>query len=57
MSESKVLFHKTYESEELADVNRHMWEAINEHNLPTDKHGFSLGTFTFTVEFIPYDQA
>ena len=51
-----VLFKRTYESEELADVQRHMWESVNEYELPADEHGFNLGTFTFTVEFTPYEQ-
>lgn len=51
----KIIFEKQYDSESLFDLTRDMYEAINpEYNekineIPTDEHGFQLGTFTVTI--------
>ncbi len=57
MNEPKILFQKEYDSESLADVERAMWEAMDEHDLPQDEYGFDLGTFKFTVEWIPEESS
>lgn len=56
LNKPKILFQKEYDAESLADVERAMWEAMNEHELPQDEYGFDLGTFKFTVEWIPDEQ-
>lgn len=56
---AKVLFQKEYDGESIVDFGRDMSEALlPEYNprvigLPSDEHGFAVGTFEVTIEWIP----
>ena len=51
----KTIFEKEYDGESICDVERDMLEVFNpEYNdeindIPTDEHGFTLGTFKITI--------
>lgn len=50
MADPKILFSKEYCSESLVDVERDIYEALEEdHGIPVDQHGFQSGTFTITI--------
>lgn len=54
-----MIFEKTYDDESLVDLDRDVSEAIiDEFNpavaqIPQDEHGFKLGSFKVTIEWIP----
>lgn len=50
---SKIIFQKNYDAESLCDVERDVYEALNDDvtEIPKDEHGFELGTFKITIEW------
>ena len=57
-SVNRTLLSKTYSAEELCDVARDVDEAFDERftprakGIPKDEHGFELGTFKVTIEWV-----
>lgn len=53
------IFNKVYDGESLCDLSRDVHEAFEEDFnpaivlVPKDEHGFHLGTFKVTVEWVP----
>lgn len=45
------VFKHTYSSEELADVERDVSEALQDIDAPVDEYGFFEGTVTVTIEY------
>ena len=48
---SEFIFCKEYDGESIVDLDRDIFEALNESNVPQDKYGFPEGTFTVTIEW------
>ena len=46
---TKEIFSRKYDDESLIDVQEHIIEAIENSDLPCDKHGFTTGRYTVTV--------
>lgn len=59
---NRTLLSKTYTSEELSDLGRDVHEAFDERftpeakGIPNDEHGFALGTFKVTIEWVEEQQ-
>lgn len=57
IGQMKTIFRKDYDGESVYEVGRDVSEAlIEEYNdvwktIPTDEHGFSLGTIRVTIEW------
>jgi hypothetical protein len=49
----RVIFQGEYSDEELNDAIDYIFDAMKESGVPTDENGISVGTWKFTVEFIP----
>ncbi len=47
----KTLLSKTYSGESIVDVERDIYDAVNEDVAPCDKHGFALGTYRLVLTF------
>jgi hypothetical protein len=53
------LFEKVYDGESIVDFGRDMEEVLQEcynpliAEIPVDDHGFSKGSFTVTIEWMP----
>jgi hypothetical protein len=45
----KVLMLREYSAESSIDIDEDVNDAINESNLPVDKHGFFRGTLTVEI--------
>lgn len=45
----KIVFEKKYDDESIVDLERDMYEAINESDGPVDEHGFHTGTFKVII--------
>ena len=46
-----ILFEKIYTADDIIDVERDIYEVINESEVITDEHGFHLGEFKVTIEW------
>ena len=46
------LMKRDYCAEGIIDVERHVFEAIDDSNIPKDAHGLQKGTFRITVEWL-----
>jgi hypothetical protein len=52
-----IIFEKEYDGESIVDLDRDVSECLQEDfnqimtKIPTDEHGFQLGTFKVTVEW------
>ena len=46
---NKVLLDKIYYCEELNDVERDVYECLDDDDIETDEHGFSKGKYTVIV--------
>lgn len=46
-----LIFERNYSGESLIDIEQDVWDACNESDfpIPTDIHGFHIGTFTVTI--------
>jgi len=53
------IFQKSYDGESIVDLGRDIFEALDPRFnepaavIPSDEHGFSLGTFKVTIEWTP----
>lgn len=48
---SEFIFCKEYDGESIVDLDRDIFEALEESDIPQDKHGFHEGTFTVKIEW------
>lgn len=46
-----ILLEQEYDSESIIDIERDVYEAVNYAELPTDEHGFVIGTFKVKLEW------
>ena len=51
-----VLLTKAYDGEELCDVGRDVYEALEDADVPVDEHGFVAGKVHIVITFEPADQ-
>ena len=49
ISKMKTILEKEYTDETLMDIEDDVCDAIGYNNLPTDKNGFTSGTFILTL--------
>lgn len=48
---TELIFYKQYDGETIVDMERDIYEAINEADIPQDQYGFPEGTFTVKIEW------
>lgn len=59
MIEPKVIFVRIYDGEGLFDIERDIWEALQEEynsnmvDIPKDFHNFHRGNFTVSITWSP----
>lgn len=46
------LFERSYSAEELADVEQHVSEVLEDIDAPVDEYGFFEGTIKVTIEYV-----
>ena len=55
----KILLEKAYSAEELSDLSRDVYEALDPQftpeasGIPEDEHGFATGTFKVSIIWLP----
>ncbi len=45
----KTLLQKNYDGESIVDVERDVYEALNDSDIPVDEYGFAKGDYTVTI--------
>ena len=46
-----IIFENEYDGESIVDMEEHVYDAVNEADVPVDEHGFAKGTFKVTIEW------
>lgn len=54
--ENKVIMQVEYDGESIIDIDQHIYDAIEDADLPTDKYGFMKGTIVATLVWVNDDE-
>lgn len=57
MTKEQALLTRKYDGESIIDAFRDLQEAIEDHDAPTDEHGFPDGEYKLTLTFTPNEGA